>query len=212
MHCPSTGPKRSLLVRPSQSHQSPRISFQLVAATWGTEQRKKQFNPGESDFQIWSSNPSEQTSCICSRKFIALNFHMVETSTTLRLAKEFIADYWDKANYWNTSLGEPWQRQEPSISSTWQPAHWHVTWLSTLDRQHLVIATMLHAIKHCYWAEGRQREALWRLFKSMPKSHFIWSSHGAWSLTSPMARPSRARAWKSWFSSSIDRTCEQTKQ
>lgn len=32
---------------------------------------------------------------------------MVETSTTSWLAKEFIEDYWDKANYWNTSLGEP---------------------------------------------------------------------------------------------------------
>lgn len=39
MHCPSTGPKRSLLVHPSQSHPSPRISYQLVAATEGTEQR-----------------------------------------------------------------------------------------------------------------------------------------------------------------------------
>lgn len=40
MHCLSTGPKRSLLVHPSQSHQSPRTSYQWVAATWGTEQRR----------------------------------------------------------------------------------------------------------------------------------------------------------------------------
>ena len=33
MHCPSTGPERSLLVHPSQSHLSPRTSYQLAAAT-----------------------------------------------------------------------------------------------------------------------------------------------------------------------------------
>lgn len=116
---------------------------------------------------------------LLKKRFISLNFHVVETSTTLWLAKEIIEDYWDKANYWNTSLGKPWQRQEPSISSNLQPSHWHMTWLSTPNRQQLVVATMLHTIKHCYWAEGCQREALWRLFKYMLKSHFIWSSHEA---------------------------------
>lgn len=33
MHCPSTGPGRSLLVHLSQSHLSPRTSYQLAAAT-----------------------------------------------------------------------------------------------------------------------------------------------------------------------------------
>lgn len=86
-----------------------------------------------------------------SKRFTALNFHVVETSTTLWLAKEFIEDYWDKANCWKTSLGKPWQRQQPSISSNLQPAHWHMTWLSMPNRQQLVIATMLHTIKH--WGE-----------------------------------------------------------
>lgn len=37
MRCPSTGPGRSLLVHPSQSHLSPRTSYQLAAAA-GTQQ------------------------------------------------------------------------------------------------------------------------------------------------------------------------------
>lgn len=43
MHCPSTGPERSLLVHPSQSHPSPRISFQLVAATKTQENKEEKW-------------------------------------------------------------------------------------------------------------------------------------------------------------------------
>lgn len=39
MHCPSTGPESSLLVRPSQNHPPPRTSYQVAAATNTQENR-----------------------------------------------------------------------------------------------------------------------------------------------------------------------------
>ncbi len=41
MHCLSTGPERSLLVHPSQSHLSPRTSYQLATATRPQDKREK---------------------------------------------------------------------------------------------------------------------------------------------------------------------------
>lgn len=102
MHCPSTGPERSLLVRPSQSRPSPRTSYQLAAATktQTTESGRRQKRQGYSD-DIFS----------------AINLHRISLRP---------------------------QRCSPQC------------------------------------------------------------------LTSPMARPSRARAWKSWFNSSMERTCRGT--
>lgn len=47
MHCPSTGPERSLLVHPSQSHPSPRTSYQLAAATKTQENRGERGGKGK---------------------------------------------------------------------------------------------------------------------------------------------------------------------
>lgn len=51
MHCPSTGPERSLLVRPSRSRLSPRTSYQLAAATktQTTESGRRQNRQGYSN-------------------------------------------------------------------------------------------------------------------------------------------------------------------
>lgn len=66
MHCPSTGPERSLLVHLSQSHPSPRIFYQLVAAT------KTQENKGEKFSQIYY-----ELSKVCKcRKFITLECYL----------------------------------------------------------------------------------------------------------------------------------------
>lgn len=49
MHCPSTGPERSLLVHPSQSHLSPRTSYQLAAATKTQDNREEGETKGKKD-------------------------------------------------------------------------------------------------------------------------------------------------------------------
>lgn len=68
MHCPSTGPERSLLVHPSQSHLSPRTSYRLAAAakTQGdrgeTEGGKTRLKKSLHRMRKIKTNPSEQRS------------------------------------------------------------------------------------------------------------------------------------------------------
>lgn len=208
MRCPSTGPKRSLLVHPCQSHRSPRISYQLVAAARGTQQTKSSLNQKKViiifDLRVRPSRPRAFTQKVSSLLYISGRWWRValkvaaQTSATLGLPKEFIEDDSDKANQWNKNhdkdrtLNQSQFKLEPAC--TWNDLE------SLASRQQLVIPTTVHTILISFVF----------VFNCGQTSQI--SSGADWSLTSPMARPSRARAWKSWFNSSMDRTCQQTKQ
>lgn len=64
MRCPSTGPERSLLVHPSQSHLSPRTSYRLAAAakTQGREGKTARLHR-ESKISVCTSPAAKDDVC-----------------------------------------------------------------------------------------------------------------------------------------------------